>query len=264
MPLKIATWNVNGIRARHSQLIDWVRDEQPDVLALQELKASPDQVPEPLTTLSEYWSCWHGCGAYSGVSLHLRKSVWPEQPTFVHPAFDLETRIVQAKVGGVLFASIYVPNGGKDYQAKLTFLEAMARYREELALQHEEVVWCGDLNVAHVDIDVHPSQRNERTIGQRTDERALFSELLRSGFVDIARKLHPNEDRMFTWWPYWRQARPRNLGWRIDYVLASPHLAERAAAADVRRDVGTSDHAPVVVTLDVDAGSSVDARTESG
>jgi len=110
--------------------------------------------------------------------------------------------------------------------------------------------------VAIADIDVHPSQRSkpgEFVIGQRPEERELFARMLSHGMVDVGRELAPDDERLFTWWPYWRQARERNLGWRIDYVLASRAEAERATACEVRRAVGTSDHAPVVATF-VDDG----------
>src|SRR5207253_7500011 len=106
-----ATWNVNGIRAREAQLVDWISAEKPDVLCLQELKASPEQLSSTLFTLTDYWNYWHGArGGYSGVSLHLKKDRWPETPAFSHPPFDAETRIVQAAVGDFVFASVYVPN----------------------------------------------------------------------------------------------------------------------------------------------------------
>lgn len=248
--MEIATWNVNGIRSRHSEVVAWVAQRRPDVLCLQELKASPEQVPERLTTLSEYWSFWHGRrGGYSGVSLHLRRETFAKAPAFTHPAFDRETRVVQAELGDTLVASVYVPNGGKDYPAKLAFLAELAEYVAARQAEGRQVVLCGDLNVAHEERDVHPAQRDERQIGQRADERALFAALLASGLVDVGRRLLPDDERYFTWWPFWRNARARNLGWRLDYVLASPSVAERAVSTEVQREVGTSDHAPVVVTL---------------
>jgi len=126
--LKVATWNVNGIRARAPEALQWIERESPDVVCLQEIKASPEHVPVPLCDLSGYWCFWHGHKGYSGVSLHLRKSTFPGRPRFVHPEFDHETRIVTARAGGFLFASAYVPNGGKDYPAKVRFLEAMDRW----------------------------------------------------------------------------------------------------------------------------------------
>ncbi|MBI2388765.1 MAG: exodeoxyribonuclease III [Deltaproteobacteria bacterium] len=249
--MKVATWNVNGIRARHAQLVEWVAREAPDVLCLQELKATPAQIPDPLTTLSEYWSFWHGGPkGYSGVSLHLRRATFPAAPKFGHPTFDHECRTVEAVAGGVRWASIYVPNGGKDYAAKVAFLrelEAWARGRTEAG---EQLVLCGDLNVALTDRDVHPKELKAGAIGQRADERALLSRAIGHGLVDVTRALHPGDDDLFTWWPPWRQMRERNIGWRIDLVLMSEALARSVRAAEVRREIGTSDHAPLVVTFE--------------
>jgi exodeoxyribonuclease III len=246
--VRIATWNLNGIRARHSELVAWAERERFDVICLQELKASLEQVPEALTTLPEYWSFWHGrAGGYSGVSLHLRRDRFVDRVRFSHPAFDSETRIVQAELGELTIASVYVPNGGKDYPAKLAFLNALGAYVRELHDRGKQLVLCGDMNVARSDLDVHPTQRKPNAVGQRPDERALFEQLLAGDLQDVARRLHPDDARLFTWWPYWRDARARNLGWRLDYVLATRSLAESARAASVQREIGTSDHAPVVV-----------------
>jgi exodeoxyribonuclease-3 len=247
---KIATWNVNGIRAREAQLVDWIALERPDVLCLQELKASPEQLSSTLFTLSEYWNYWHGArGGYSGVSLHLRKESFPEPPVFSHPSFDAETRIVQARVDDVVFASIYVPNGGKDFVAKMAFVESLVAWTAELEREGARLVLCGDMNIARDEVDVHPSQRKPNLIGQRPDERALFEQILSHGLVDVQRALAPTDERLYTWWPYWRQARERNLGWRLDYVIAAASLAQGATACEVRKEIGTSDHAPLVVTF---------------
>jgi exodeoxyribonuclease-3 len=244
--LKVATWNVNGIRARAAQLCEWVAQERPDVLCLQELKAEPTQIPEECK-LADYHVFWHGLRAYSGVSLHVHKSL-ANEILFTHPDFDMESRIVTAQVGNVVFASIYVPNGGKDYEAKVDFLNSLARWAREMRGDGKELVLCGDLNVAHTDMDVHPRERKPGVIGQRPEERALFEKLLATGLVDVGRARDPENANLFTWWAPWRNMRQRNIGWRIDYVLASPSIAARAQDCNVRAQVGTSDHAPVVMT----------------
>ncbi len=249
--MRVATWNVNGIRARHAELVGWAGERQLDVICLQELKASPQQVPEALTTLPEYWSFWHGrAGGYSGVSLHLRRATFPERVSFTHPAFDAEARIVQACVGDVVFASVYVPNGGKDYAAKLSFLGALQQYVQSVHDTGNKLVLCGDMNVTRSDQDVHPTQRKPNVICQRPDERALFEGVLARGVVDVTRSLHPDAQQLFTWWPFWREARAKNQGWRLDYVLASSSLSLRAVSAVVERETGTSDHAPLVVEFE--------------
>src|SRR4051812_37712790 len=117
--MKIATWNVNGIRAREQQLVEWVGQARPDVLCLQEIKATPEQVPATLCAMEGYFCYWHGARAYSGVGLHVRQELAPERPTVTHPPFDFENRIAAVEVAGVTIASVYVPNGGKDLPGKL-------------------------------------------------------------------------------------------------------------------------------------------------
>jgi len=244
--MKIATWNVNGIRAREAQVLEFVRRERPDILCLQEIKAQPSRVPPSLCELEGYWCMWHGASAYSGVGLHVRRDVAPTRPAHLHPAFDIETRIVTVEVDGATIASVYVPNGGKDFAAKLRFLEAMERWAADAHAAGRTVVIAGDLNIARTDMDVHPKERKAGVIGQRPDERALLETILGHGLVDVGRTLDPSNDGLFTYWAPWRNLRQRNIGWRIDYVLASAPLAARARRCAVLADFGTSDHAPVV------------------
>ena len=245
--MKIATWNVNGIRAREAQLCDWLDRDRPDVVCLQELKAEPGQIPERCRH-ADYHVYWHGLRAYSGVSLHVSKQLQDGEPRFSHPDFDMESRIVQVELGNLVLASVYVPNGGKDFPAKMQFLTRLAEWAERMHGEGREMVVCGDLNVAHTDIDVHPRERKFGVIGQRPEERELFDRLLGTHFVDVARALQPANETMFTWWPPWRNMRQRNIGWRIDYILASKSIAERALQCVVLADIGTSDHAPVMMT----------------
>lgn len=249
--MKVATWNVNGIRAREAQFVEWVRRESPDVICLQEIKATAEQLGEALTMLPEYWNYWHGGPkGYSGVSLHIRKATFAERPDFGHPELDVEFRVVQAKLDpGLVVASVYVPNGGKDYAAKLKFLESMRAYVDGAHAAGGRLILCGDMNVARSDIDVHPKERKPGAIGQRDDERQLFERILACDLVDVARMLDPTNDRLFTWWPPWRGLRQKNQGWRIDYILASAKAGLTPSACSVAADVGTSDHAPVVASF---------------
>ncbi len=265
MSLTIATWNVNGIRAREAQLCDWLERDRPDVVCLQELKAEPAQIPARCSH-ADYHVYWHGMRAYSGVSLHVSKSLHDATPEFSHPAFDMETRIVAVTLGNLVIASVYVPNGGKDYSAKIDFLTDLVRWCESLHDAGRDVIVCGDLNVARADVDVHPRERRPGVIGQRPDERALFDQLLGTQFVDVGRAQQPDNDRLFTWWPPWRNMRQRNIGWRIDYILASRAIAGQVADCVVLSDVGTSDHAPVLMTTraTVEPGTPARADTAAG
>jgi exodeoxyribonuclease-3 len=249
--MKIATWNVNGIRARQAQLQEFVEREQPDVLCLQEIKAVSDQVPTAICEMEGYWCYWHGNKGYSGVGLHVRKAFSPERPSFTHPAFDYESRIVTAEIAGVTFASIYVPNGGKDFPAKMAFLEALRGYTADLHTGGRQAVLCGDLNIARTDMDVHPKERKPRAIGQLPEERTLLERIIENGLVDTGRALEPANDQLFTWWAPWRNMRQRNIGWRLDYVLASRSIFDRVQSCVVQREFGTSDHGPVLATFGV-------------
>jgi exodeoxyribonuclease-3 len=242
--MKIATWNVNGIRARQAQFCELLEREKPDVVCLQELKAELAQVPLQCQ-VDDYHVFWHGLKAYSGVSLHVRKALG--EPKYSHPGFDMESRIVQAELGDLVLASVYVPNGGKDYAAKLDFFGRLAAWAKGVHDAGKQLVLCGDLNVTRSDLDLHPKERKPGVIGQRPEERALFDQLLGGHLVDVARQLHPDRDDFFTWWAPWRNMRERNIGWRIDYVLASPSIAAKAQSCVVMREFGTSDHGPVVM-----------------
>lgn len=251
MSLTIVTWNVNGVRARETQLLEFLEREQPDIVCLQELKCAVSQVPEALATHPRYWSGWHGERAYSGVGLLVARAVAAEAPVFTHPAFDFEQRVIAAEVetpaGPVTAASLYVPNGGKDYAAKLRFLDGLDAWAADAQGRGRGLLLAGDLNVALTDRDIHPKERKPDQIGTRPDERAKLAQLLGRGLVDVGRALDPDNDALFTWWAPWRGMRQRNIGWRIDYVVASTALAAQARTGLVQRETGTSDHAPVVV-----------------
>jgi len=246
--VRIATWNVNGIRARAAQLCEWMARDRPDIVCLQELKAQASQIPEECK-LADYHMYWHCLKGYSGVSFHVHKDLFAVDPVFSHPPFDMESRIVQVELGDLVIASVYVPNGGKDYPAKLSFMKSLAEWSARLTADGRQLVLCGDINIARTEMDVHPKERKPNAVGQRPEERALFETLLGEHLVDLGRKFDPDNPNLFTWWAPWRNMRQRNIGWRLDHVLASPGVAARAQGCIVQADVGTSDHAPVMMTL---------------
>ena len=253
--MKVATWNVNGIRARQAQLFDWLAAEKPDIVCLQEIKASHDQLTFELRDIEGYWSYWHGEKGYSGVALLVAKSLAGALPVCSHPGFDFEQRIacatVASPIGDVMVASVYVPNGGKDFDAKMRFLTALESYVADAERDGKHLIICGDLNVALEERDIHPKLRKPNQIGATPDERALLGRLISHGVVDVHRTFERDNDNLFTWWAPWRNQKERNIGWRIDYVLASKALAERATSATVQREIGSSDHGPVVVQFDL-------------
>jgi exodeoxyribonuclease III len=252
--MKIATWNVNGIRARQAEVLEWIAREAPDVVCLQEIKASIDQLTFDLRDIEGYWGHWHGGKGYSGVALLVSKALSPEGPRIVHPLFDFEQRVCTATLattaGDITYASIYVPNGGKDYPAKLRFLEGIETWVAEAQRDGKALVLCGDLNVARTDMDIHPKERKPHQVGARPDERALIEQILSHELVDVFRALEPTNDALFTWWAPWRNLKQRNIGWRIDYVVATSWIAAKVRSIAVQREFGTSDHGPVVAEFD--------------
>ena len=250
--MKIVSWNVNGIRARQAEVQALIEREQPDVLCLQELKAAIDQLPIWLADLEGYWCYWHGGKGYSGVGLHVRKAACVERPDFQHPDFDYEHRIV--------VAAHAAGDRGVDLRAErregLPREDAVPRGDGRLCRRRPRrsgapLILCGDLNVARTDMDVHPKERKAGATGQRPEERALIERIAGRGLVDVHRALHPDDADLFTWWAPWRNLRQRNIGWRIDYILATRTLAVRASSCAAQRETGTSDHAPVVAVFDL-------------
>ena len=260
--LKVTTWNVNGVRAREAEVATFIERERPDVLCLQEVKASAEQIPEGLCELSGYHCYWHGQKGYSGVALHVSRETFPRRPRYEHPEFDHESRIVTATMGQTTFASIYVPNGGKDFPAKVRFLDALDAFAANAAGRGIALVLMGDLNVAREERDVHPELRKPRQIGQTPAERAQLERLIGHDLVDLSRRFYPDDDLLFTWWAPWRDQRALNIGWRLDYVLAHRSLAERAVSCTVARDFGTSDHAPVTAIFDLEPPQASDDEPE--
>ncbi|HWU87079.1 MAG TPA: exodeoxyribonuclease III, partial [Kofleriaceae bacterium] len=154
----------------------------------------------------------------------------------------------------LVVGSMYVPNGGKDFAAKMQFLNELEAWTGVLAAAGKHLVLCGDFNVARAPIDVHPSLRKDM-IGQSAPERELLERMLAHDLVDVGRHVEPSNDRLFTWWAPWRNMRQRNIGWRLDYVTAHRALVDETAHCAVYRDVGSSDHAPVIAHLrDTPAG----------
>jgi len=207
--MKIATWNVNGVRARQGEK------------------------------------------GYSGVAILVSRAWAVAEPSVAHPAFDFEQRIATVDLlagpSPMTVASAYVPNGGKDFEAKLRFLDALDMWAEEAARESRRVVLCGDLNVARTERDIHPKERKPNQIGARPEERHALERILSRGLVDVGRTLDPDNNDLFTWWAPWRNLKQRNIGWRIDYVLASADVAAAARTSTVQRQVGSSDHGPVLV-----------------
>ena len=245
--MRVVTWNVNGIRARVAQVLDFLEQHEPCALLLQEIKAAPEQVPAELHALADrYWLHWHGAlGGYSGVALLLSKRTFPDEPSFEVPPLDFETRVALARTSRGTLAVMYLPNGGKDYAAKIRFLTELGPWIHAESARGPFLL-AGDMNVTRTEMDVHPSQRDADAIAQRPDERALFEAAIAGGeLTDLTRVKHPDDATFFTWWPFWKGAKQRNLGQRIDYVFTNLALAQTLESVTLHRTYGSSDHAPL-------------------
>ena len=255
--ITLYSWNVNGIRAAAKKgFLEWLEHVQPDVLCIQETKAQPEQLEEQLRNPVNYHSYWASAvrKGYSGVGLFTR-----ETPTSVElgigiEIFDQEGRTIIADFGEFILLTSYVPNGARDHSRvpfKMQYKAALLQKCNQLREAGKSVVFCGDINTAHKEIDLANPKSNEGSTGFLPEERAWIDQVIEEGYVDSFRALHPEVEGEYTWWAYWGKARERNVGWRIDYFFVSPDLKDRIRGAEIHPDVFGSDHCPVSITLDL-------------
>lgn len=255
--MKIATYNVNGINARLPVLLRWLHEAAPDVVCLQELKAPQDKFPLKAIQEAGYHAIWHGQKSWNGVAILARKAnleeirrVLPGDPE------DSQSRYIEASINGIVVGCLYLPNGnpapGPKYDYKLRWLERLTAHTSELLASDRPVVLAGDFNVIPAEGDVYKPERWVDDALFREEVRAAFQMLLGQGWTDAIRKMYPDE-KIYTYWDYFRNAYGRDAGLRIDHCLLSPHLVSRLMAAGVDRAVRgwekTSDHAPVWIQL---------------
>ena len=256
--MKIATWNINGIRARRESLLAWINERKPDIIVLEELKAQEDAIPEEIVSLQGYTKYWNGSTfkkGYSGVGLLLKEGSH-SGCRLETPDFDRENRTVAAHYTNLTVIGTYVPRGDGEahYAVKLNYLADLSAYVQQLLHQGRQVIHAGDINVAHTDLDVHHSQNKPCAVGLRVEERAAIGRHLAVGLHDIMRERFPDRKDLFTWWPYWKGARERNLGWRIDCFYLSDGLVKNVREVIIDLVEKSSDHAPVILEL----GYSID------
>jgi exodeoxyribonuclease-3 len=255
--MKIATFNVNGVNGRLPVLLRWLAEAKPDVACLQELKAPQDKFPEAAIRDAGYRAVWHGQKSWNGVAI-LARGAEPVETRRGLPGDpdDSHSRYIEAAVGGMLVGCLYLPNGnpapGPRFDYKLCWLVRLASHASELIAHDMPVVLAGDYNVIPTDMDVYKPERWLDDALFRPEVRAAFHGLTAQGWTDALRALHPDE-RIYTFWDYFRSAWTRNAGLRIDHLLLSPSLAGRLVAADVDREVRgwekASDHAPTWIEL---------------
>lgn len=254
--MKIASWNVNSLRARQERLLAWLDRHRPDVLCLQEIKAEDTKISLAPFADRGYHVALYGQRTYNGVAILSRTPLETVERGFGDGGDDSEARFLAATTGGIRVLSVYVPNGetldSPKFAAKLEWLARLERWLDTHQVVHEPAALCGDLNVAPAELDVHDPQAWEHSVLYAPPAREALARLLHLGFVDVVRHCHPGE-RLYTWWDYRMLAFPKNRGLRIDHLLFSPALAARVVAAGVDRDARKgklpSDHAPVWAEL---------------
>jgi exodeoxyribonuclease-3 len=250
--MKLISWNVNGIRSILGKgLMDYLDREQPDVLCLQEIKARPEQVPQRFDGYEVYWNSAVRPG-YSGTAIFTRKTPLEVTNGIGQPEHDQEGRVITADFGDFFLVNVYTPNSQReltrlDYRTN-EWTPAFIAYLTRLQ-KTKPVIFCGDMNVAHKEIDLARPRENTRNAGFTTEERTAFDQILAVGFLDTFRQFEPAGGN-YTWWSYQNGARERNIGWRIDYFCASGKLSNNIQSAFIQMDVKGSDHCPVGLVLD--------------
>jgi exodeoxyribonuclease III len=255
--MKIATFNINNVNRRLPNLLRWLGAAKPDVVSLQELKASDAEFPHAAIEKAGYGAVWQGQKTWNGVAILARKA----EPVLIRTALpgdreDHEARYIEAAVRGIVITSLYLPNGnpqpGPKFDYKLAWFKRLRAHAAKLLKQDVPVVLAGDYNVAPTPFDIYPTRSWDKDALIQPKSRAAFEALVDQGWCDAIRTLHPDAP-MFTFWDYKRNRWPRDAGLRLDHLLLSPILTPRLLKAGVDRDIrgeeGASDHAPAWVVL---------------
>jgi exodeoxyribonuclease III len=256
--LKVATFNINNIQRRLPVLLAWLKKARPDVVCLQELKAAHEAFPAGAIERAGYFSVHRGEKTWNGVAILARSG----KPVLTRTALpgdpsDRQSRYIEAAVDGTLIASIYLPNGnpqpGPKFDYKLAWFERLIKHAASLKRSRQPVILAGDYNVVPTDLDIYPTKSWDDDALLQPESRAAFKRLIKQGWTDSLRLLHPGQ-RIYTFWDYKRDRWRRNAGLRLDHVLLSPGIAPRLKSAGVDKEVrgweGASDHAPVWATID--------------
>jgi len=255
--MRIATYNVNGVNGRLSVLLRWLKETQPDIACLQELRAPQDRFPAKEIAALGYQAVWHGQKSWNGVAV-LAKGAMPVEVRRTLPGDpdDVHSRYLEVQVFGITVGCLYLPNGnpapGPKFDYKLAWFRRLNAHAARLLKSGTPVVLCGDYNAVPTPLDAYKPERWVDDAVFFPETRALYARLVAQGWTDALRHLHPDAV-IYTYWDYFRNAFGRNAGLRMDHLLLSPALAKRLVAADVDRQVRswekTSDHAPVWIEL---------------
>ncbi|MDH5718221.1 MAG: exodeoxyribonuclease III [Spirochaetia bacterium] len=258
--MKLISWNVNGIRAveRKGEIQALLEKEKPELIFLQEIKAKFDQLTSNLTNHNEYFQHYHSAEkpGYSGVGVWLLKKKFSENYEIISgmPKWkDTEGRVIRVDIKNYTFLGIYFPNGGKSHEAwleKLKFYDHYLNYINDLRKLGRTIIWAGDLNVAHNEIDLARPKENENNIGFRPEEREWMNKVTKNDWIDCFRYFYP-EKVSYTWWQLQTKARERNVGWRIDYFLSDKKIIKKIKNIHHLENQMGSDHCPIVLEVDI-------------
>lgn len=250
--LKLISWNVNGLRAQvRKGFLEKLEALDPDILCLQEIKLSEGQLELDLENYEEYYNYAERKG-YSGTAIFTKKKPLSVTYGIGIPEHDQEGRVITMAFESFILVTCYTPNSKRGLERldyRQVWEDAFLAYLKKLE-EDKPVVVCGDLNVAHNDIDLANPASNHKNAGFTDEERAKFNQLLDNGFIDTFRYFHPDETEAYTWWSNFANSRARNIGWRIDYFLASEALKPRLISASIHANVMGSDHCPVELQLE--------------
>lgn len=256
--MRIISWNTNGLRATHKQgYFEPLFDKyKPDVLCLQETKSEIDQLPEGLKNFRNYelfLSHSKGKKGYSGVAIYSKPEIIGVDYGMGTPKFDDEGRMLVAEYEDFYLITCYFPNGGggpERLKYKLEFYDAFLAYIEKLK-KKKPVIFCGDVNTAHTEIDLARPKENVDNTGFLPIERAWMDRLVKKGWVDVYRTIHPNEKQVYTYWDQKTRSRDRNVGWRIDYFFCSPEIFPHIKKFETLTSYLGSDHCPIMIDVDL-------------
>lgn len=255
-PLRIISLNFNGIRsAARKGALEWLAAQRPDLICVQEIKAQAEDLDESMRAIGGAAGHFHYAQqkGYSGVGLYCRRKPDAVRTGFGSPEFDAEGRYVQADFGPLSVVSVYVPSGSSSperQQAKFRFMEQFESHLQQLRASGRELVLCGDWNIAHKEIDLRNWRTNRKNSGFLPEERDWLTRVFdQHGFVDVFRRLDPNPER-YTWWSNRGQAWAKNVGWRLDYQISTPGIAQAAISTHIYTEARFSDHAPLTIDYD--------------
>jgi exodeoxyribonuclease-3 len=252
--MKLISWNVNGIRACAKKgFFEFLEQENPDIICLQETKAKPENLEENILNPSGYHSIWHSAEkkGYSGVAILTKNKPKIVLEGFGFEKYDCEGRVILAEYEHFILLNIYAPNGQKDEERlayKLDFYRDFFHYCQELTAEQKNLIICGDFNTAHQAIDLANPKANENYSGFLPEERAWLDKFISQGFTDIFRHFH-KEPQQYTWWTYRFGARRKNIGWRIDYFFVNDSFITSVKDAFLLPHIQGSDHCPIVLIL---------------